>query len=74
MKPQVVQEVKQATQNNMEPMNYQDGFSSPRLLDISGNPLPNPRAISLAISQPTPIQRLSNTIDNYKWFLLKFKP
>jgi hypothetical protein len=28
LKPQVVQEVKQATKNNMEPMNYQDGFGS----------------------------------------------
>jgi hypothetical protein len=28
LKPQVVQEIKQATQNNMEPMNFQDGFGS----------------------------------------------
>ena len=28
LKPQVTQEIKQATKNNMEPMNYQDGFGS----------------------------------------------
>ncbi len=28
LKPQVTQEIKQATQNNMEPMNFQDGFSA----------------------------------------------
>jgi hypothetical protein len=28
LKPQVIQEVKQATKNNMEPLNYQDGFSA----------------------------------------------
>ena len=28
LKPQVTQEIKQATQNNMEPMNFQDGFGT----------------------------------------------
>ena len=28
LKPQVTQEIKQATKNNMEPMNFQDGFGS----------------------------------------------
>ena len=28
LKPQVIQEIKQATKNNMEPINHQDGFSS----------------------------------------------
>ena len=28
LKPQVTQEIKQATQNNMEPMNFQDGFGA----------------------------------------------
>ena len=28
LKPQVTQEVKQATKNNMEPINFQDGFGS----------------------------------------------
>ena len=28
LKPQIVQQVQQATKNNMEPINYQDGFSA----------------------------------------------
>lgn len=44
------------------PSSYQDGFSSARTLAQSGNPLPNPRNVSLTISTPTPCQRLSNNI------------
>lgn len=38
---------------------YADGFNSPRLLAISGKPLPNPRSISIALSPPTSGQKLS---------------
>ena len=41
------------------PPAYQDKVDSPRTLATSGKPLPNPRSISLGISQATSTQRLS---------------
>ena len=44
------------------PPAYQDGYNSARILADSEQPLPNPRTISLTISQPQPVQKLSNNI------------
>ncbi len=41
------------------PPAYQDGFDSPRTLNVAGTPLPNPRSVSLSISQPQVVQRLA---------------
>ena len=38
---------------------YDDGINSPRTLSVSGKKLPNPRIVSLGISQPSSVQRLS---------------
>jgi hypothetical protein len=40
------------------PLAYGDGFNSPRMLGVSGKPLPNVRLLSLAISVPVAQQRL----------------
>jgi hypothetical protein len=44
------------------PPAYGDGFNSPRMLGVSGKPLPNVRLVSLAISVPVPQQRLENLV------------
>ena len=44
------------------PPAYGDGYNSPRSLSVSGNPLPNPRIISIAISVPITVQRLQNNV------------
>ncbi len=44
------------------PASYQDGVDSQITLSVTGQPLPNPRNISLTISRPSPVQKLSNTI------------
>ena len=38
---------------------YGDGTDSPRTLGVFGKALPNPRKLSLAISLPSSVQRLS---------------
>ena len=38
---------------------YADSFNSPRMLAVSGNPLPNPRTLSLRLSPPISGQKLT---------------
>ena len=46
------------------PPNYQDGVETLRQ-SVNGGPLPNPRYISLNISQPLVVQKLGNGQNHY---------